>query len=51
MKKTYDKKVNQHYDKVAKKQKETKFSTMEDEYIRDQETNFIINIIKNEKKN
>ena len=50
MKKTYDKKVNQHYDKVANKQKKSKFSTMEDEYIRDQETDFIINIIKNDKK-
>lgn len=50
MKKNYDKKVNQHYDKVANKQKKSKFSTMEDEYIRDQETDFIINIIKNDKK-
>ena len=50
MKRTYDKKVNQHYDKVANKQKKTKFSTMGDEYIRDQETDFIINIIKNDKK-
>ena len=50
MKKTYDKKVNQHYDKVANKQKKSKFSTMADEYIRNQETDFIINIIKNDKK-
>ena len=50
MKKTYDKKINQHYSKVANKQKKSKFSTMEDGYIRDQETDFIINIIKNDKK-
>ena len=50
MKKSYDKKNNQHYDKVAIKQKKSKLSTMEDEYVRDQETDFIINIIKNDKK-
>tara|TARA_Y100000741_G_C18168631_1_gene524272 strand:+ start:109 stop:891 length:783 start_codon:yes stop_codon:yes gene_type:complete len=51
MKRSYDKKINQHYDKVAIKRKKSKFSTMEDEYIRDQETNYIVNIIKNHKKN
>tara|TARA_B100000929_G_scaffold226604_1_gene182906 strand:- start:577 stop:732 length:156 start_codon:yes stop_codon:yes gene_type:complete len=50
MKRTYDKKINQYYDEVASKQKKSKFSTMGDEYIRDQETDFIINIIKNDKK-
>ena len=50
MKKSYDKKINQHYDKVAIKQKKSKLSAIDDEYIRDQETDFIINIIKNDKK-
>ena len=50
MKKKYDKKINLHYDKVAIKRKKSKFSTMEDEYIRDQETDFIINILKKSKK-
>ena len=50
MEKPYDKKNNQHYDKVAIKQKKSKLSTMEDEYVRDQETDFITNIIKNDKK-
>jgi len=50
MKKAYDKKINQHYDKLANKHKKSKFSTMTDEYIVDEELNFIINIIKNDKK-
>ena len=50
MKKTYDKTINQHYDEIANKQRKSKFSTMEDQDIRDLETDFIINIIKNDKK-
>lgn len=50
MKQNYDKKIKKHYDKIANKSKTSKFSTMADGYVRDQETNFIIKIIKNEKK-
>ena len=50
MEKSIDKKINHHYDKDAIKYKKSKLSTIYDKYIRDQETDFIINIIKNDKK-
>ena len=42
----YDKLQIKHYDKVARKFKFSKFSTMADEFIRDSETKFILNNIK-----
>ena len=50
MEKSHDKKINQHYDEDAIKYKKSKLSTIYDKYTRDQETDFIINIIKNDKK-
>ena len=45
----YDKLQIKHYDKVARKFKLSKFSTMADEFIRDSETKFIIQNIKKKK--
>jgi len=42
----YDKLQKNHYDKVARKFKLSKFSTMADEFIRDAETKFILHNIK-----
>jgi ubiquinone/menaquinone biosynthesis C-methylase UbiE len=42
----YDKLQIDHYDKVARKFKLSKFSTMADEFIRDSETKFILHNIK-----
>lgn len=50
MKANYDKIINKHYDKVAIKFKKSKLSTMNDIYIRNEETNFILNELKKSKK-
>ena len=51
MKKSYDKIINQHYHDVARKYKTSKLSTMNDEYVRNQETNFVFNILEKNRKN
>jgi len=45
----YDKLQIKHYDKVARKFKLSKFSTMSDEFVRDSETKFILQNIKKKK--
>lgn len=45
----YDKLQIKHYDKVARKFKLSKFSTMADEFIRDSETQFILQNIEKKK--
>jgi SAM-dependent methyltransferase len=45
----YDKLQIKHYNKVARKFKLSKFSTMSDEFIRDSETKFILQNIKKKK--
>ena len=51
MNNSYDKTINEHYSKVALKFKKSKLSTMNDLYVRNEETKFILNQIKNSKKN
>ena len=46
----YDKTINEHYNKVAIKFKKSKLSTMNDIYVRNEETKFILNHIKGSKK-
>ena len=50
MNNSYDKTINEHYSKVALKFKKSKLSTMNDLYVRNEETKFILNQIKNSKK-
>ncbi len=47
---SYDKTINDHYSKVALKFKKSKLSTMNDSYVRNEETKFILNHIKDSKK-
>ena len=49
MNNSYDKTINEHYSKVLKFKK-SKLSTMNDLYVRNEETKFILNQIKNSKK-
>ena len=46
MKSSYDKVINLHYDSVAKKHNTSKLSTMSDMFVRNEETNFILERIK-----
>ncbi len=50
MKKSYDKIINNHYNKVATNFKKSKLSTMNDIFVRNEETKFIIKVVKNSKK-
>ena len=45
--KNYDKIVKEHYDQVALKDKDKVSCTMDNDFVRDEETKFIIKIIKN----
>ena len=46
MKSSYDKVINLNYDSVAKKHNKSKLSTMSDMFVRNEETNFILERIK-----
>lgn len=46
----YDKTINEHYNKVAIKFKKSKLSTMNDIYVRNEETKFILSTVKSSKK-
>ena len=46
MKSSYDKVINLHYDSVSKKYNTSKLSTMSDMFVRNEETNFILERIK-----
>ena len=50
MKKLYDKLITDHYNSVAAKFKKSKLSTMNDVYVRNEETKFILSTIKRSKK-
>ncbi len=50
MNNSYDKTINEHYSKVASKFKKSKLSTMNDLFVRNEETKFILNHIKKSKK-
>ena len=50
MKRSYDNIINNHYDKVAAKFKKSKLSTMNDIYVRNEETKFILSTVKSSKK-
>ena len=45
--KNYDKIIKEHYDQVALKDKDKVSCTMDNDFVRDEETKFIIRIIKN----
>lgn len=50
MKKSYDKIINNHYNKVATNLKKSKLSIMNNIFVRNEKTKFIINLVKNSKK-